>query len=145
MSGDARIAGRIAIDPPITWPELVANDWAISGDWEPDGRYHADAKVLVDHSDVNTDRGVLSIRHGVAIVPEGGETSGYTLVASVERIAQEFATAPDGVPRTFKGFLHLVWGGGEYVCRVHVVDGHAIEVTPALAWPEGARDEDGVV
>jgi hypothetical protein len=143
MSGDARISGRIRIDPPITWPELAGKEWATEGDKMPDG-YWADAKVQVDHRDVDTDQGVLSVRLGVAIVPEGGETSGYTLTSSVEQIVAEFGTAPNGNPRSFAGFLHMVWGGGEELHRVHVVDGHAVEVQPTLTWPEGARDEDGV-
>lgn len=142
MSGDARITGRIVIDPPITWPELAGKTWATEGDYEPDPPYSADAKVHVDHRDVDTDQGVLSVRLGVAITETGGETSAYTLTQSVERIVTEFATAPDGTRRTFTGFLHVTWGRGEETWRVHVVDGHAVESRPVMTWPVGARDED---
>lgn len=94
MSGDAQISGRIRIEPPITWPELADRQWAVDGEWKPDPPYWADAKVDVSHRDVNTDQGVLSVRLGVGIVPVGGETSGYTLTASVERIVREFGAAP---------------------------------------------------
>ncbi len=144
MSGDARITGRINIDPPITWAELAGKTWATEGDYEPDPPYAADAKVLVEHRDVDTDLGVLSVRLGVAIVEVGGETSAYTLTQSVERIVAEFRTDPNGTMRTFKGFLHVVWGRGEESWRVHVVDGHAVESRPVMAWPVGAHDEDGV-
>lgn len=144
MSGDARISGRIVIDPPITWPELAGQEWATEGNYRHEGGYGCDAKVAVDHRDVDTEQGVLSVRLGVAIVPEGGETSGYGLVPSVERIVGAFGRTPDGAPRTFSGFLHVVWGGGESVYRVHVVDGRVVESEPKLWWPEGARDEDGV-
>lgn len=139
MSGDARITGQIRITPPITWMELSRNKWALG----LEGGY-PDAIVKADHRDVDTDQGVLSVRLGVAIVPEGGETNGYTLIEDVDRIVREFATAPDGTPRQFEGWLHLNWGGGEAVYRVHVVDGRARSSAPQLIWPEGARDEDGV-
>lgn len=142
MSGDAHITGRIAVDPPITWPELAGQEWATTGDYKHDDGW-CDAKVEVDHRDVDTDQGVLSVRLGTAIIPEGGETNGYALVPSVERIVAAFGTAPDGVCRTFSGFLHVVWGRGEETYRVHVVDGHAVESRPVMTWPVGARDEDG--
>jgi hypothetical protein len=143
MSGDARITGRISIDPPITWPELADKQWAVTGDWKPEPPYSADALIRVDHHDINTDQGVLSVRLGVAIAPYQGETSGYTLVQSVDRLVREFGTTPDGTNRTFTGFLHEVWGGGEAIRRVHVVDGRAVESRPVMTWPVGARDEDG--
>jgi hypothetical protein len=143
MSGDANITGRIVIDPPITWPELADRQWTIIGDWKPEPPYWADAKVKVSHRDVNTDQGILSVRLGVALVPGGGEASGYMLVQSVERIVREFGTAPDGTARTFTGWSHEVWGGGEALRRVHVVDGRAVESRPEMVWPVGARDEDG--
>lgn len=142
MSGDAQITGRIRIDPPITWPELAGKTWATEGYRHPSG-YWSDAKVQVQHHDVDTDQGVMSIRHGVAIVPAGGETSAATVTESVGRIVEEFGTTPDGTPRTFVGWLHVIWGEGEAVYRVVVRDGRAVEVSPQVIWPEGARDEDG--
>jgi hypothetical protein len=138
MSGDARITGRIRITPPITWRELDGKRWAIG----PDGRRYPDAVVEVDHQEMDTGQGVLSVRLGVAIIPEGGETNGYTLTEDVDRIVHEFATAPDGTTRRFEGWLHLVWAAGEEIHRVHVVDGAAVEARPQVVWPVGARDED---
>lgn len=135
MSGDARISGRITITPPITWAELRANEWAM--------HHYADAHIKVDHNDVDTDQGVLSARFGVAIVPCDGETNGHNLTADVQRVVDAFPTTPDGTPRAFSGWLHVIWGGGDEVYRVHVVDGRAHEARPSLAWPAGARDEDG--
>ncbi len=142
MSGDAQITGRIAIIPPITWAELSGKTWATEGnDRWPDG-YWTDAKVSVDQRDVDTDEGVQSFRAGDNIVPCGGDTNGYTLNRSVQRIVDEFGTAPDGTVRTFAGFLHVVWAGEEDMWRVHVVDGRVKESRPVTMWPAGARDED---
>lgn len=144
MSGDAQISGRINITPPITWPELVDKEWAHKGnDRWPDG-YWTDAKVHLDHLDVTTDVGILNVLVGVAIVAQGGETSAYTLTRSVQRIVDAFGTAPDGTARTFAGYLHVVWAGGEDMWRVHVVDGRAVESRPELTWPAGATDDDSV-
>jgi hypothetical protein len=140
MSGDARITGRIRITPPITWRELAGKHWPL-GNNGGDGHY-PDAKVEIDHRDIDTDQGVLSVRLGVAIIPVGGETNGYTLTEDVGRIVREFATAPDGTIRRFEGWLHLVWAGGEEIHRVHVVDGATVEARPQTVWPVGARDED---
>jgi hypothetical protein len=141
MSGDAHITGRIRITPPITWRELADKKWA-TGASERFGGPYPDAKVELDQRDVDTDQGVLSVRAGVAIVPEGGETNGYTLTEDVDRIVREFTTAPDGTIRRFEGWLHLVWAGGEEIHRLHVVDGAAVEACPQVVWPVGARDED---
>lgn len=122
MSGDARITGQITIDPPITWPELADKQWATTGDYQPEPPYWAD------------------VRLGVGIVPIDNETSAYTLVASVQRIVDEFGTTPDGTARTFTGHLHVVWGGGEAVYRVVVRDGRAVEVQPTVVWPADAQD-----
>lgn len=142
MSGDARITGRISIDPPITWGELGANRWAL-GQERVDGQGWVDAVVHLDSAEEVLPDGVMTRYLGVAIIPAGGETNGYTLVADVDRIAKAFGRAPDGTVRRFAGWLHLIWGG-EAVYRVIVRDGVTVEVQPQVVWPEGARDEDAV-
>lgn len=139
MSGDARISGQIRITPPITWGELHDQDWALGNGL----RNWPDALVKLATTVENTPTGQVHHQSGVAIVPFDGETNGYTLTEDVARIVRHFATAPDGTPRRFAGFLHLVWADGEEVYRVVPVDGGAIEVRPQVVWPEGARDEDG--
>lgn len=136
MSGDARITGRISITPPITKNELAGNRWAFMPG-------SSDALVRLNCSRDDLTFADPSAPVGVAIAPEGGETSARTLVEDVNRIVATFRAAPDGAPRTFGGWLHVVWGGGEAVYRVHVVNGRVVEAEPVVTWPAGARDEDG--
>lgn len=139
MSGDARITGRIGIDPPVTWGELHDKPWALGRQ----SRVYPDVVVdLGTTSETAADGEVL--RHsGVAIVPTGHETSAYDLIDELDRIVQGFGTAPDGTARRFAGFLHVVWAGGQEIYRVVIKAGRAVEVRPVMVWPEGARDEDG--
>lgn len=137
MSGDARISGRIVIDPPITWPELRPHAWATDT-----GSSWPDAFVQVAATEHDTDDGTVIRKQGVAIVPTDGETNGYDLTDNVARIVDQFAHTPEGTLRQWRGWLHLNWGG-EQVYRVHVVNGRAVESRPLLSWPVGARDEDG--
>lgn len=140
MSGDARISGRIHIHPPITWAELRDKPWATGAD-----QSWPDAFVKVAEVEANTDDGVVIRRTGTAIVPTDGETNGYDLLDNVSRIVAAFARTPDGVERAWSGWLHVIWGRGEDVYRVHVAGGRAVESKPALSWPAGARDEDGAL
>lgn len=138
MSGDARISGRIRIEPPVTWGELHDKPWATDprNEWP-------DVVVELATTKENVADGEVLRHSGVAIVTTEHETSAYELVRQTTRIVKAFGTAPDGTARRFAGFLHVVWGGGEEVYRVIVREGRAVEVKPVLAWPEGARDEDG--
>lgn len=138
MSGDAKVTGRININPPITWGEAHDKPWARGADGYPDAHVHFDTATR------NTPTEVVTVYSGVAIAPFEGEQSARTLLADVDRIVKEFATAPDGTGREFAGYLHVVWGGGEAIYRVHVVDGQAVEAKPQMVWPDGARDEDSV-
>jgi hypothetical protein len=139
MSGDARITGRIAIRPAVTWGELHDKPWAT-------GRhgFYPDVVVDLDTIEEHTQTGVVYHHSGVAIVPTGHETNGYELLDEVGRIVDAFKTAPDGIGRVFAGFLHVVWAGGKDVYRVVVRAGRAVEVRPQMVWPDGARDEDSV-
>lgn len=139
MSGDARITGRINIDPPITWSELADNQWAIGRG----GNTYPDAVVKVDNIEENTPDGVFVRRSGVAIVPTGCETNGYDLIDDVTRLARLVATTPDGVARRFTGFLHVVWARGEDTYRVVVRDGQAVKVHPTIVWPDDAGGDAG--
>lgn len=148
MSGDTRISGRITITPPITKNELAGNRWAFKGFKEAFasamGFGASDyPDVLVQLNGVDLTFADPSEPVGMAIVPTGFETSARTLLDDVDRIVQTFSSTPGGERRAFAGWLHVVWGGGEAVYRVHVVDGRAVGSKPVLAWPEGARDEDG--
>ncbi len=139
MSGDARISGRITITPPVTWGEIHDKPWATGQD-----RSYPDVVVELDTTEVNTPTGVVKHMSGVAIVPTGHETNGYELLDEVRRIVVAFGTTSDGTARTFAGFLHVVWGGGQEVYRVVVQDGRAGVARPRMVWPDGARDEDAV-
>lgn len=141
MSSDARITGRINIDPPITWGELHDQMWAIGQQTD----HYPDAVVKLDTTEENTPDGVVRRHGGVAIVPSGHETNGYDLLDDVTRIVREFRTGPDGVVRSLDGYLHVVWAGGEDTYRVYVTPrGEVTEGRPEMRWPVGARDEDGV-
>jgi hypothetical protein len=128
MSGDTRITGQIRIDPPITWRELVNAPWARG----KETNHHPDAVVKVDERITDTPDGELHHHLGTAIVPTGHETSGYTLLADVNRIVKRFGDPADGPTRTFTGF--------EATYRVVVRDGAAVEVRPEIAWPADAQD-----
>lgn len=142
MSGDVSITGRIDIDPPVTWGELHDQQWAIG---QAD-RHYPDAIIKLATTEENTPDGVVMRHSGVAIVPTGHETSARTLLDDVTRIVGHVRTAPDGTARTFKGFLHVIWAGGEAIYRVMVDPAtfNTVEVEPRIVWPEGARDEDSV-
>lgn len=138
MSGDARITGRIRITPPVTWGELHDKPWATGQQRD----HYPDVVVQLDTVTETTSAGEFKFHSGVAIVPTGNETSAYDLADEVTRIAQTFGLAPDGTRRRFVGFLHVVWGGGEEVYRVVVREFRAVDLRPALVWPDGARDTD---
>jgi hypothetical protein len=143
MSGDARITGQINIVPPVTWGELHDKPHLDERGLGLDGHF-PDVTVKLDTISEVTAEGEFLRRSGVAIIPTGFETNGYTLLDEVRRIVAEFATAPDGTARTFAGFLHVVWGRGEEVYRLTVRDGVPVQVNPRIVWPDGARNEDAV-
>lgn len=139
MSGDATITGRITVDPPITWSELHNQSWATN----PNRGYPDVVVNLATTKEVTADGEVFRYS-GDAIVTTGHETSAYHLVDELDRIVTTFDTTPDGTPRTFTGFFHVIWARGEEAFRVIVRDGHAVQVKPTVVWPDGARDEDSV-
>lgn len=141
MSGDAQVTGQIRIDPPVTWGEVVDCPWALT---EGGNHGYPDAVLELSTTVENTPTGEVRHHSGVAIEPAPWEQSARTLTEDVGRIVRQFATAPDGTVRTFTGFLHVVWGHGESIYRVHVVAGEAVEAHPQMTWPVGARDEDAV-
>ena len=123
MSGELRLTGRIRIDPPITWDELHDKPWAVDPSDYPD---------------------VQIAMSGAYIEPTHYESNGYELVSQIERIAQTFAVGPLGEIRRFTGFLHAIWGGGQEIFRIIIVNGKAVHVYLEMEWPHGARDEDKV-
>ncbi len=140
MSGDARISGRIAISPPITWGELHDKLWAIGQDDS-----YPDVAVELDTTETHTLSGTIKHMAGVAIIPTGHETSAYNLLDEMTRIVEAFRAGPDGTVRAMDGYLHIVWADGEDTYRVHVDRrGDVVEARPEMRWPEGARDEDSV-
>lgn len=141
MGGDARITGRINIQPPITWGELYNQQWALGQKTD----HYPDAYVKLGTTEENTPDGVMLRHTGVAIIPTGGDTSGYTLIKDVDRIVRSFGIAPDGTVRQFAGWLHLSWAGGEEIYRVIVRNGRPVDVRPQVVWPAGARNEDAAV
>lgn len=130
MSEDTTVTGEIRIEPPIPWGELHEERWALAG---------RDAVVKVDSEETVVPDGVLTKHSGVAIVPERTDQNAYQLVEHVQAIVDRFATAPDGTTRTFTGYLHCRWKGGNEDWRVVVVDGRPVELKPVVVWPATGR------
>lgn len=111
MSADARISGRININPPITWAEL-----------------HDTIDFL--GRDIQLEVTALDSVGADAIVPTYNETNAYGLMDELDKAVGAWGKTPDGAVRTFTGYLHVVWGVGAdtELYRVIVRDGRAVEV-----------------
>ncbi|GAA2107615.1 DUF6205 family protein [Streptomyces synnematoformans] len=125
-----RVAGEIAITPPLTWREIGGSDYDPYRPDKPD----SDVKLRTETDTITTDEGRLEREWAPALVPAWDDSfKAYALLEHVQAAINAFPG------HTFTGRFDCEGEDADDLGRVVVRDGRAVKVVPRIVWP----DEDG--
>lgn len=127
----SRLSGRIKIDPPLSWSEIVNTGF------DPDTARAGLMAVMidVDVTVADADDGILTTKRGIAIVPTQ-ETDGKFYDWELKMVA--LCENPVFANRILTG--HII-RAGEDRGDVQRIDGRGNSETVRMTWPDGSSVE----
>lgn len=129
--------GTLAIEPPLTWPEVRETEtWSGHpdhhnlGDFRHSGRYGV--RLVVDAEAIDTPEGYLMRHAGTSIKIVGDELRHDEVMSQLRQLARQF-----GDTHRFTGLLTCYDDyPGSSPFRVRIIDTAVQEVRPVTFWPD---------
>ena len=132
MSYYTSMAGRIEIEPPLSWSEI--KDSKHTPDQEGRWPAYPDLVFEIEREVRDTDEGTLSIVRAVAIVPGDYETRGGAAEAELGALL-----AQHGTRHVFTGRIDGMGEDNEDMWRLKPIGTTAVKFKPKFVWPEGSE------
>lgn len=125
--------GGLAIEPPLTWPEIQSSpSWpghpGYKDQWFA-GEFYG-AHLHVTEETVETEQGTLIRRQCGLVTIEGDELREEPVLNSLRRLARDF-----GATHEFVGTILAEGEENDDIWRIRIVGREVVRVEPVILWP----------